>query len=153
VDGRARPLVICYGNPLRSDDGVAWHIADRLGDHPRFASVDLLRCHQLTPELAEDVSRAGCVVLVDARAGGTPGTVDSVVVATPASIATGSVRSHSLTPEGLAGLSLALFGRVPPMRVVSVSAGSLAVGECLSAPVQSAVLVASEAIVRAIQDL
>jgi hypothetical protein len=64
-----RSLVVGYGNPLRSDDGIGWVIAGRLATDPRFAGTDVLQRHQLTPELALDISRAGLVVLVDARSG------------------------------------------------------------------------------------
>ena len=62
-------LVVGYGNVLRSDDGVGWQVADILTDDARLAGATILRCHQLTPELALDVSRASVVVLVDARHG------------------------------------------------------------------------------------
>jgi len=153
MDGGARPLVICYGNRLRRDDGVAWHVAEHLEGDPRCASVSLVCCHQLTPELADDVSRASRVVLVDARAGGTPGTVDRAVVAVTDQRHGRPAWSHDLTPEGLAQLTLALFGRVPPMEVVSVTGETFALGEGLSAAVEAATFVASEAVARAIEDL
>ena len=40
TDSVAASLVIGYGNPLRSDDGVGWHVAERLADDPRLAGVD-----------------------------------------------------------------------------------------------------------------
>ena len=33
-------LVIGYGNVLRSDDGIGWHVAERLAEDPRFDGVD-----------------------------------------------------------------------------------------------------------------
>ena len=48
-------LVIGYGNVLRSDDGVGWHVTERLASDARFASVTVLQRHQLTPELALDL--------------------------------------------------------------------------------------------------
>ena len=59
---------------LRSDDGVGWHVADRLASDTRFDGVTVLRRHQLTPELALDVSRADLVALVDASADRPAGT-------------------------------------------------------------------------------
>ena len=63
-------LVVGYGNPLRSDDGIGWHAARLLATDPRLDRARVLTRHQLAPELAEDVSRASLVVLVDAAAEG-----------------------------------------------------------------------------------
>ncbi len=68
-------LVIGYGNALRSDDGVGWHAAALLADDPRLAGIDVLALHQLSPELALDMSRASLVILVDAGVDDPPGTI------------------------------------------------------------------------------
>ena len=72
-------LVIAWGNPLREDDGVAWHVVEglrRLQPRPSLPLLRLRHAHQqLTPELAEPVSHAAGVVFVDARRDGTPGQV------------------------------------------------------------------------------
>ncbi len=52
-----KALIIGYGNVLRSDDGIGWHVAERLAADARFDDVTILQRHQLTPELALDVSR------------------------------------------------------------------------------------------------
>jgi hydrogenase maturation protease len=95
-------LIIGYGNPLRSDDGVGWQAAELLTDDPRLADAQILACHQLTPELAEDVSRAGFVVLIDASTEpGVPGSVETRTTSTRAAFSasprsfTGSVRQQS----------------------------------------------------------
>ena len=62
-----RVLVIGYGNPLRGDDAVGLHVGDALRDDPRLDRARIITCPQLTPELAEDISAADLVVLVDAR--------------------------------------------------------------------------------------
>ena len=72
---QAGVLVVGYGNPLRSDDGVGWRAAQLLATDPRLAGARVLARHQLVPELALDVSRAPLVVLVDAAADGDPGSV------------------------------------------------------------------------------
>jgi Ni,Fe-hydrogenase maturation factor len=47
-----RVLIIAYGNPMRSDDGLAGRAADGLeGKYPP-SEVEMLRVHQLAPELA-----------------------------------------------------------------------------------------------------
>ena len=78
VDCPDSVLVIAWGNPLREDDGVAWHVLEglrALQPRPWLPALRLRHAHQLTPELAECVSRAAGVVFVDARRDGTPGEV------------------------------------------------------------------------------
>ena len=130
-------LVVGYGNPLRSDDGVGWVIAGRLAADPRFAAVDVLQRHQLTPELALDVCRADLVVLVDARSGAPAGSV-AIERVEPAS-ANGTTWSHHLGPGSLVALAGELYGYAPEVHVVSVGVGSLDVGEGLSPAVEEAV--------------
>lgn len=137
-------LVVGYGNPLRSDDGIGWVIAGRLATDPRFADTKVLQRHQLTPELALDVSRADLVVLVDARSGVPAGSV-AIERVDPAS-ATGTTWSHHLGPASLVGLASELYGRAAEVHVVSVGAGTLEVGEGLSPAVEAAVAGAIDAI-------
>ena len=53
----ARVLILGYGNPLRSDDGLGWQVAVQLFRTNTSPEVLVLPCHQLTPELAEPISR------------------------------------------------------------------------------------------------
>jgi hydrogenase maturation protease len=134
----ARPLVICYGNRLLGDDAVAWHVAERLAEDPRLGGVDVVARHQLTPELAEDMSGASRVVFVDACVSSPPGAVRR----SPVKVAdwSASLRwSHELTPEALAGMTESLFGAVPPMDMVTVGGASYGVGEPLSTAAEMAV--------------
>ena len=129
-------LVVGYGNPLRGDDGIGWHAAELLATDPRLDGARVLAHHQLAPELAEDISRASLVVLVDASADGDPGTVRvHTVEPTPAGQTTWS---HHLDPQTLAGLAEALYGLVPPIVLVSVAAGSFAEGDGLSGALERA---------------
>jgi hydrogenase maturation protease len=127
-------LVIGYGNPLRGDDGVAWRVAELLAADARLAGARVLARHQLTPELAADVSRASLVLLVDASVGGAPGSIS--VRRVPPGPATPTTWSHHLDPETLAGLATALYGKVPLMTLVSIAGGSFAEGDRLSAPLE-----------------
>src|SRR5450759_2440511 len=98
-------LVICYGNALRSDDGLGWHAAARLTQDPRLQGAQVLWQHQLTPELAVDVSNASLVVLVDASDGDEAGAI-SVRRLDPTPAA-GSAWSHHLGPAELIDLARA----------------------------------------------
>lgn len=141
-------LIVGYGNPLRSDDGVGWVIAGRLAADPRFSDTVVLQRQQLTPELALDVSRADLVVLVDARSGAPAGAV-AIERVDPAS-ANGTAWSHHLGPASLVGLAGELYGRAAEVQVVSIGVGSLEVGERLSPAVEAAVTGAIDTIARLI---
>ena len=103
-------LVIGYGNPLRTDDGLGWHAAAVLA----LAGLDdtvVLQRHQLTPELAVDVAGASVVVFVDARpAGAGDGDVQVDQVEPDYGPLTWT---HHLTPGELLALT-ALAGHGPP---------------------------------------
>jgi hydrogenase maturation protease len=129
-------LIVGYGNPLRSDDGIGWHAARLLATDPRLDGARVLARHQLVPELATDVSRASLVVLVDAAAEGDPGSVAVRRIGSPPP--TPITWSHHLTPDTLAGLADALYGAVPPIVLVSVAAESFAEGDGLSIALKQA---------------
>ena len=137
-------LVVGYGNPLRGDDGIGWHAAGLLAADPRLAGARVLARHQLVPELAEEVSRAALVVLVDASAEGDPGSI-SVHRIEPRT-GTWATWTHHLDPEALAGLAEALYGAVPPIVLVSVTAGSFAAGDRLSGALERALPEVVEAV-------
>jgi hydrogenase maturation protease len=129
----ARSLVVGYGNPLRGDDGLGWHVAAVLAAHLPPADTDLVTAHQLTPELAEDVANARLAVLVDARLGEPPGHV-RVREVTPAR---GPSWSHHLRPEDVVGLAGALYGAAPPVFLVTVTGAWFGYGTQLSPAVRS----------------
>ena len=126
-------LVIAFGNPLRQDDGAGLAVGRAL-EHTR--GVEVRRVHQLMPELAETVSRATCVVFVDARRGGPPGGIRREPVVATAAAWTGT---HGLDPGGLLGLCRFLYGRAPRACVVSISGERFGFGDELSERVRSAV--------------
>jgi hydrogenase maturation protease len=127
-----RVLIIAYGNPLRSDDGVAWRAADEL--EKKFASgkVEILRTHQLAPELAEAVSRSDAVIFIDAAApseSGHPGEVRCVPVGLP----DGPVRfSHQLSPALVIALTRQLYGGTPAAFSVTLTGERFDHGDALS---------------------
>jgi hydrogenase maturation protease len=144
-------LVVGYGNGLRSDDGVGRHIAEQLFDDPGVKGARVLACHQLTPELAVDVSTASLVVLVDARIeGGPPGTVH--VERLEAGRRARAASSHGFDPAELIDLTGRLYGPPPPVVLVTVTAGSTEVGDTLSPAVAAAVPEAADAVVQVILD-
>ena len=129
-------LIVGYGNPLRGDDGVGQAIARAFADAEAIDGVDAIACHQLTPELAERFAAAARVVLIDVTAGAEAGRV-SVIPLLPAPAAA-STLGHHVEPAQLLRMAQALYGRSPEAYLVTVGAGSLDLGESLSAPVKAA---------------
>jgi hydrogenase maturation protease len=134
-------LVIGYGNPLRADDGLGWVVARRLrtvlGGDRRYGDVVVLAEHQLTPELAEPISRSRLVVFVDAREGDRPGQIECRKVAPTGD---GSPAfSHDVDPTSLVQLARLLYGTCPTAIVVSVDGEAFGYDTTLSAVVQAAV--------------
>src|SRR5579863_2441204 len=68
----SRTLIIGIGNPLRGDDGLGWRAVESLRQIASLQEVETVTCHQLTPEMAESVSRAERVVFIDAYVGSPP---------------------------------------------------------------------------------
>ena len=125
----ARILVVGYGNPMRSDDGLGWQIAVELFRTNRSPDVEVLPCHQLTPELAPAVSRADAVIFVDCEQGGTPGEICCREVRSesiPVSF------THHLTPGALLALSSELFGACPRACLLSIQGKEYSPGETFS---------------------
>jgi hydrogenase maturation protease len=129
-------LVIGYGNPLRTDDGLGWHAAERLASDPRLAGVTVVRCHQLTPELALDVSQATLVVLVDASHGRPAGTFSIDRVERAGGRA--PTWTHRFDPPSLVALADEMYGHAPDVFTVSVGVESLALGDGLSPLLEAA---------------
>ena len=130
----SRVLVLGYGNPMRSDDGLGWQMAVDLFRTNRCPDVEVLPCHQLTPELAPAVSRADAVVFIDCERGGVPGEVCCREVRSesmPLSF------THHLAPAALLALSSELFGSCPRAFVLSIHGENYAPGEGFSSAVAS----------------
>lgn len=137
-DRRPRVLVIGCGNPLRGDDGLGGEAAERLMRSLRSASVEVMTCHQLTPELAEPISRSTLVVFIDAAENVTPGQIKSQELS-PASLSLRGM-SHELDPATLLGSAKLFFGNAPPAYLFTVGGQSWGPREGLSPIVRSAVV-------------
>lgn len=127
-------LVIGYGNPLREDDGLGWRVAEELQTCRPEAAV--LVCQQITPELAEPLSRATHVAFVDIAANQLPGalTVTPVYPDTP----TNANFTHQMTPSTVLYLAQVLYGNVPEARLYTVGGQAFGYGETLSTKVAEA---------------
>ncbi len=121
-------LVIAYGNPLRCDDGVAWQAAEEI--RRKLPALTQIICvHQLTPELAEEVSRADTVIFLDASRSGKPGKVECrTVIAEDSRLDF----SHHLAPAQVLGLCGQLYDAGPRGFLISIGGQCFDHGEELS---------------------
>jgi hydrogenase maturation protease len=128
----ARVLILGYGNPMRSDDGLGWQVAVELFRTNRSPELEILPCHQLTPELAPTVSRAETVIFIDCAQGNNPGEICCGEVVPEAG---GVSLTHRLTPGALLTVSSELFGACPRAYLLSMQGENYAPGNSFSGPV------------------
>jgi len=130
----ARLLIIGYGNPLRGDDGLGWRAAEQLA--AEWPEAETLTCQQLTPELAEPISRAARVVFIDAAAQGAPGAVHEQPLRPDAAVP--APFTHRINPGALLALSEKLYGHLPEAVLFSVAGESFDYSQALSPSVEAA---------------
>jgi hydrogenase maturation protease len=137
-------LVIGYGNPLRGDDGVGWHVAATLEARREDLTVEVITCQQLVPELAERISLAKNVYFVDANRAGVPGEwrCEPIRVENAA-----HALAHFASPSALLAMAQKLFGAAPTAHLFTVCGASFELGEELSAVVAAAIPSVAAAIV------
>ncbi len=150
-------LIIGYGNPDREDDGVAWHILDRLAkrlERPEPAQAteslegadgapDLLCLLQLDPDLAETVAAYDRICFVDAHTGAYAEDVRFEEIAGRFQT---SPFTHHMTPETVLALAQTLHGRAPQGAVVSVRGYQFGFARALSPPTAQLAEAATERI-------
>ena len=131
----ARVLILGYGNPLRSDDGVGWHAAVQLFRAIAIPEVEVLPCHQLTPDLAEPVSRAELVLFLDGARPGKGGEFHcEEVTATEGSPSF----THHLSPGLLLAIARDLYGAYPRAWLLTICGSRFDAGDSLSPEVEAA---------------
>ncbi len=127
-------LIIGYGNPLRSDDGVGRHAARRIAETIQPRDVDVLTPHQLTPDLVEPAHNARLVIFIDASVEDSPGKIRSRRLVPESALPL--LRAHYLTPAGLMACVKKIYGKCPPAVLYSVGAKCFEFDENLSADVR-----------------
>ena len=135
-----RILIVAYGNPLRSDDGVAWRAADLLAQNLSESKAEILRLHQLGPELSETISHFATVIFIDAAAvddKAAPGQIHVQEIA-PQARADPSHFTHAISPQTVVALAATLYGAKPRALLVTVAATSFNHGDALSPSVEAA---------------
>lgn len=140
---KLQPLIIGIGNPLRSDDGLGWAVAEQLSQDGDLGS-NIHMVLQLTPELAQWMAVADLVVLIDANHEGEPGEVHTRSVSPSAQ--PGAVGTHHTTPEELAALTANLYDHCPSVVIVTMTGANFNLGEQLSPLVAQKLPLASKAV-------
>lgn len=134
-----RLLIVAYGNPLRSDDGVAWRAAAALQEILPPDQAEILALHQLGPELAENASRSECVIFVDASTGpGRPGEVQSKELLRNDPDNETSAFCHAMSPSHVLALAAQLYHSRPRAYSTTVVGENFNHGESLSPAVEAA---------------
>jgi hydrogenase maturation protease len=120
-------LIIGYGNTLRRDDGVGPRAVAAV-EELRLPGVCTIACPQLTPEMADPLSRAGAAVFVDAAVDH-PGQMRLCRLFPSGS---SQILAHTADPSVLLALARDAFGRAPEAWMLTIPAEALGFGEELS---------------------
>jgi len=124
-------LVLGYGNTLRGDDGVGPRVAEAVGKL-YLPGVRTLICPLLTPELADQISRAKQVIFVDAA-------VDAPKEVQWRKLAPGEtsqLMGHAADPRTMLALARDVFGHAPEAWWLTIPAVDLSFSENFSPAVQ-----------------
>lgn len=126
----AAVLILGYGNPDREDDGVAWHLLDRLarrldpsgqgmGEETvrAFDRVTLQFSLQLMPEMAEQVAMFDRVLFIDAHTGSEP---EDLTWQPLTAHFQQSPFTHHMTPATLLSIAESLYGSRPQAVLVAL---------------------------------
>lgn len=136
-----RVLIIGYGNPLRSDDGLGWHVAQQLSTLLQSSDVEVIAQQQLTPELAETASHFERILFIDAARDLPPGQLRCEKLDVGGRLAREAQPSgyaHFLTPASLLAWTAELYSKFPEAYCLSVGGESFAEGEILTSAAQGA---------------
>ncbi len=123
-------LVLGYGNLLRGDDAVGVLAARELdGYFQDDDEVEVIAAQQLTPEMAEIVSRSGFVLFLDASNRAKSGSIDCV----PVEPEDDSQRfTHHFTAATLLTLAQQIYGQAPPALALTLCGWSFGLDSELS---------------------
>ena len=126
-----KTLILGFGNLDRQDDGVAWHILNRISAQYNYVicdcpeeipvniteNLDVYFLLQLMPELAEEIAVYDRICFVDAHTGSVP---DEIHIAPVSSCFQNSPLTHHLTPETLMCFVHDIYHKTPEALLVSV---------------------------------
>jgi hydrogenase maturation protease len=130
-------LILGYGNLLRSDDGLGWKAAAALERELSSADFLVVASQQLTPEMAETLSRCSRVLFLDAAHTGSPGEIRMGTVRRDPNAELGDV-SHQLLPPALLELAYRYFAAEPEATLLTLTGENFEFGEHFSGVVERA---------------
>ena len=130
-------LIIGYGSPLRGDDAAGYLLASEWQDEP-LNGITCMAVHQLTPDLAETISRASEVIFADCFPADRDDEPLRHVTLSPTNKASdlahpSRMASHTSSPDALLDLAETLFHHRPPATLLGIPAFDFSLGETISA--------------------
>jgi hydrogenase maturation protease len=126
----AQILIIGYGSQLRGDDAIGCRAADELEQYYHDdPDVEVIASHQLTPEMALDISRSDFVLFLDASSAEEPGKISQVRVLAE-TVHLGF--AQQLSPATLLALAEQLYGHAPEAVGISLAGWSFKLSNQLS---------------------
>ncbi len=128
----SKVLVVGYGNPLRADDGLGCHVARQIAHHLRGNErVEVMPCHQLAPEITQQIADAEFVIFIDACTEGEPGTIVETTIVPDAEFS--GKFDDRMTPGTLLAAAKALHGTSPSAVLFNMTGWCFEFGEHMSA--------------------
>lgn len=138
----SRALVVGYGNSLRGDDAAGPLVAEAI-EALDLDGVEVLVCHQLTPEISEKVASMHQVIFIDAEEGQRSAEVREIFAGTEP-----PTFGHVIDPGAILAMSRDLFGRSPRAWLVTVRAHSFELGASPSPDCAAGMVMAIETVKR-----
>ena len=137
-------LVIGYGNPLHSDDGIGSQVVALL-EAQQYPNVRTIAMPYLRPELSGRLAAATHVIFVDAcKTGIANGPTIQPITAYGVETSGASIPAlgHGCDPGSLLALTASAYGRVPQAWWVKVPASDFGEGTQLSSLAEAGVMAA-----------
>lgn len=131
-------LIIGIGSTLRRDDGLGPDLAQHTaGLLPDSADATLMIVTQLTPELAEPISRAERVIFIDAAetADAAPGAI--LTQPLDPGWGDGAAFTHQASPGGLLAAARDWYGHAPAALLIAVQGADFGIGDGLSPAIRA----------------
>jgi hydrogenase maturation protease len=152
-------LIIGFGNSLRRDDGAGPALANMVLANESFADIRIIETHQLTPELAEEVTApdVSAVIFMDSRV--VQGKIDEscrngdVELSHIDNIAASPSFSHQCDPSSVMTYAELLCGRKPPAWLISIPGVDFTHGEGFSDITMLALPVARDKVCKLLMQL
>jgi hydrogenase maturation protease len=152
-----RTLILGYGNADRGDDGVAWHVLNKLMENHNLpisedldidfsdvtSQVDYFFQMQLVPEIAHDLDKYDRVCFVDAHTGAVPEGVHFEVIQP---VFQKSPLTHHLTPASLMSIAQTIHHKEIDAALVSIRGYSFGFSRELSEKTQKLLTIAVDLI-------